>query len=120
MKNFMQDNGSRSDVIIGGLAVVCVVLAMLPFMPGELSMVLTGLFVALFALFSMLIWREQPRDEREAQLVLASDRLGFLAGAIVLSLIVVIQTLRHQNTLLFVTVLVSMIIAKLVGKYLQK
>ena len=42
----------------------------------------------------------EERDEREAQMVLASDRLGFLVGAVALSLIVVIQTLRHQNTFL--------------------
>lgn len=120
MKDFFSKEGSKSDVIIGGLAVLCVVLAMLPFMPGELSMLLTGTFIVLFALFSMLIWRERPRDEREAEMVLASDRLGFLAGAVVLSLIVVVETLRHQNTRLFVAALVTMIIAKLIGKYLHK
>lgn len=120
MKNFLSKDDGKSDVVIGGLAVACVVLALMPFMPGELSMVLIGIFVALFALFTMLIWRERPRDEREEQLVLASDRLGFLAGAVVLSTIVVIQTLRHQKTVLFVTVLVTMIIAKLIGKYLHK
>lgn len=119
MKDFLSGD-NKSDVVIGLLAIGCVVLAMLPFMPGELSMLLTGIFVTLFALFAVLIWRERPRDEREAQLVLASDRLGFLSGAVVLSLIVIIQTLRHQNTLLFVTVLVTMIIAKLSGKYLHK
>lgn len=120
MKDFFSKDGSRSDVVIGSLAIACVVLAMLPFMPGELSMLLTGTFIALFALFSVLIWKERPRDEREAQLVLASDRLGFLAGAVVLSLIVVIQTVRHQDTRLYVIVLVTMIIAKLIGKYLHK
>lgn len=120
MKDFFSKDSSGGDVIIGCLAIACIALAMMPFMPGELSMLLTGIFVALFALFSMLIWREKPRDEREAQLVMASDRLGFLAGAVVLSLIVVIQTLRHQDTLLFVAVLVTMIIAKLIGKYIHK
>ncbi len=123
MKDFFSRDDSKSDILVGGLAVFCLVLCsklVASFMPGAVVMLAAGIFVALFALFAMLIWREQPRDEREAQLIMASDRLGFLAGSIVLSAGVVIQTLRHEDATLLVVALVVMIIAKLLGKYIQK
>lgn len=119
MKNFLNGDG-KSDAFIGALAVGCLVLAMLPFMPGDISMVLVGIFIALFALFSVLIWREQPRDEREQQIIMASDRLGFLAGAVTVTLLLIVQTLRHQETFVLVVILFVMIIVKLLGKYLHK
>lgn len=122
MKKFLQ-RGGRGDLIIGGIAIVCLILAserVLPFMPGPAIMLAMAVFVAAFGIFSVLIWRERPRDEREAQIIVASDRWGFLVGASVLAIAVVAQTLRHEPTGVLVAVLIVMILAKLVGKYSQK
>lgn len=123
IKNFLSNEGSKADVLIGSLAIVSLVLGsdlFLPFMPGLVAMLVIGIFVAIFAVFTLLIWRERPRDEREAHIVMASDRLGFLAGSIVLSIGVVIQALRHQPTSFLIIALVVMILAKLAGKHLHK
>ena len=83
-------------------------------------MMAIALFVAAFSLFAVLIWKENPRDEREAHLLLSSDRFGFLAGAVILAGALVVQSLRHESTSLLALVLGAMILAKLLGKYLQK
>jgi hypothetical protein len=122
MKDFLSHGSSKIELLIGLLAIVCLLLGaetFVSFMPGSLAMLLIGLFAALFALFTMLVWREKPRDEREALEIMAADRLGFLAGATVLSITVIIQTLRHQSSGLLVTALVAMILAKLAGKYVK-
>lgn len=122
MKNmFSKDN--RNDVIIGVIVLLSLLLSsnvFSGFMPSSVVMLMIAVFIAAFSLFAVLIWRESPRDEREAHILLSSDRLGFLAGAIVLSLALVVTSLRHQSTNLLALTLSAMILAKLIGKYLHK
>lgn len=121
MKNlFSKDN--RSDLVIGVIAIVCLLLIsdFLNFMPSTLVMIFIAIFVAAFSLFAVLIWRESPRDEREAHILLSSDRFGFLAGAVVLSIALVVASIQHHSTNLLALALSAMILAKLFGKYLHK
>ncbi|MCA9324515.1 hypothetical protein KDA23_00380 [Candidatus Saccharibacteria bacterium] len=118
---FVKDN--HRDILIGLVAVASLLLGSNlfgHFMPSQLAMILIGLFVAAFALFAVLIWRENPRDEREAQILLGSDRFGFLAGAVTITVFLVIETFRHESTALLATILSVMILAKLIGKYLNR
>jgi cobalamin synthase len=118
---FSKDN--RSDIIIGIIVVSCLLLSstvLASFMPSSLVMVAVAIFVAAISLFVVVIWRENPRDEREAHILLSSDRLGFLAGAVVLSLGLVVQSLRHESTNVLALALTAMILGKLFGKYFQK
>lgn len=118
---FVKEN--RSDIIIGLIAIGCLVLSSNLFgswMPSSLVMILVGVFISVFALFAVLIWHESPRDEREAQILLSSDRLGFLAGAVVLAVALVVTSLRHESTNLLALALSTMILAKLLGKYLNR
>ncbi|HSH55721.1 MAG TPA: hypothetical protein VK983_02760 [Candidatus Limnocylindrales bacterium] len=117
---FAKDN--RSDVMIGAVAIASLLLTsnIFSFMPSTLVMILIAVFVAAFSLFAVLIWRESPRDEREAQILLSSDRLGFLSGAVVLSIALVVESLQHHSTNLLAMALSAMILSKLLGKYLQR
>jgi hypothetical protein len=118
---FSKDN--RSDIIVGIIVLTCLFLSsnIIPgFMPSELAMLFIGIFIAAFGLFAVFIWHESPRDEREAHILLSSDRLGFLVGAILLSILLVIQSIKHEPTELLAAVLSAMILAKLIGKYVHK
>lgn len=118
---FSKDN--RTDLIIGIIVLACLLLSsniFSSFMPSSLVMIIIGVFVAAFSLFAVLIWRENPRDEREAQILLSSDRFGFLAGAVVLSVGLIIATFQHKSTSLLALALSAMILAKLIGKYINK
>jgi hypothetical protein len=120
-KVFLKDN--RNDVVIGIIVIICLFLSsnVIPgFMPSSIAMILIGIFIAAFGLFAVLIWHESPRDERETHILLSSDRLGFLIGAILLSILLVIESLRHQPTEIIAGVLSAMVLAKLIGKYLHK
>lgn len=119
--NFLKDN--RNDIIVGLIVVASLLLSanvFSGFMPSSLVMIAIAVFAAAFSLFAVLIWRENPRDEREAHLLLSADRLGFLAGAVVLSVGVVVEALRHESTNFLVFTLTVMILVKLIGKYLKK
>ena len=112
--------GNRSDIAVGLIILICLLLStdLFPFMPSSVVMVAIAVFIAAFGLFAILIWRESPKDEREAHILLGSDRLGFLAGAIVLSLALIGTSLRHESTDLLALSLTVMILGKLLGKYL--
>lgn len=115
--------GNRSDIFVGIIVIACLFFSsnIIPgFMPSAIVMILIGIFIAAFGFFAVMIWNENPRDEREAHILLSSDRLGFLVGAVLLSTLLVIESLRHQPTALLATVLSAMILAKLIGKYLHK
>ncbi len=117
---FSKDN--RSDLFIGGVVLICLLLSSKLFsglMPSNLVMIIVAVFIAAFSLFAILIWRESPRDEREAHILLTSDRFGFLAGAIVISVSLIITSFRHESTNVLAIALSVMILAKLFGKYLK-
>lgn len=121
MNLFSKDN--RNDLIVGLVVIACLMLSsnvFAGFMPSSVVMFIIAIFVAAFSLFAVFIWRENPRDEREAHILLTSDRFGFLAGAIVLSIGLIITSLRHESTNLLALALSAMILAKLIGKYLHK
>lgn len=118
---FSKDN--RNDLVIGGILLICLLLSsnfLSTIMPSSVVMIAIAVFVAAFSLFAVFIWRENPRDEREAHILLSSDRFGFLAGAVFLSIALVVQSLRHESTNLLALALGAMILAKLIGKYLHK
>lgn len=117
---FSKEN--RGDLLVTLFLILCLVIStnvFKSFMPSSIVMVVIALFVALFSLYAMLVWKENPRDEREAQLLLTSDRLGFLAGAIVLSVSLVITSLKHESTNILALSLGVMILAKIIGKHLK-
>ncbi|MGV9001349.1 MAG: hypothetical protein ACOH18_00110 [Candidatus Saccharimonadaceae bacterium] len=118
---FSKEN--RSDLIVAAVILACLLLSsnvFSGFMPSAIVMFFIALFVAAFTLFAVLIWRENPRDEREAQILLSSDRLGFLIGAIILSVVLVYESLNHQSTTLIALALSGMVLGKIIGKYIQK
>lgn len=112
----------RTEILIGLVVIICLLLSsdVFAFMPSSIVMLALTLFVAAFSLFAVVIWRENPRDEREAHVQMVSDRLGFLAGSITLSIGLVIAGLRHQSTDLLALALTGMVLGKILGKYLQK
>lgn len=113
----------KNLLLIGAVILLCLLVSsqqLSSFMPSSVVMVAMAVFVAAFSLFAVVIWRERPRDEREAQLVLASDRIGFLAGAVMLTIGIVVQTLRHHPTDFLIIALAAMVLAKITSRYLQK
>jgi hypothetical protein len=84
------------------------------FMPTDIQMLLLCLLVAGVCIWVGLIFRERARDERETLHLYRASRAGYLVGVLSLSILVVIQDLRHQLDPLVLVVLAIMIITKLV------
>ena len=67
------------------------------FMPMGMVAFALCILVALFAAFAALMWREKGADEREEQIIHKADRIGFLAGASVLIVSVVYDTVTTHH-----------------------
>lgn len=85
-------------VLLLGMAVVAL-LAVAPnalLMPTSFQMVLLAVVLVLLAGFLALLWREQPRDEREAQNQAVASRTAYTVGSVVLIAALTIQSFGHD------------------------
>jgi len=85
------------------------------FMPTATQMLLLCLFAAAFALYSGAIFREKAQDERESLHLYRANRMGYLVGVVSISVIIVIQDIRHELDPYLLLVLALMIVVKLLA-----
>jgi cytochrome c biogenesis factor len=80
-------------ILILSLTVVCA-LAIAPksfVMPNSAQMLILTILLGFIATFLVLLWRENPGDEREAVNQASASRAAYVVGAVVL----IIQSLQH-------------------------
>jgi len=82
-------------------------------MPSSMQMALLAIVLALLAAFLTLLWRENPRDEREAQNQALASRLAYIIGSIVLIVALVTQSLQHELDAAVPVTLFAMLATKL-------
>lgn len=111
----MQNNHTSEYGILAALVVAAAVLIdpMHWFMPTMLQMAALAGLVAAFALLAVFLVREEARDEREEQLRQTSGRIGFLAGAGVLVVAIVVQGYLDMLDHWLVYALLAMILGKI-------
>ena len=84
-------------------------------MPTMMEMFIVAILVLSFSLFAGFFWMERGGDEREALHKMMADRMAFLAGAFVLIIGILSQSLRHGLDDWLVVALTSMIVVKVFG-----
>jgi hypothetical protein len=107
------------DIIVS----LILILSLFTFLKGpELLMPMTAnsmalvLFVALFAVFVGLIFRESSSDEREKLHKLEAGRIAYLVGISVITLGIVIQSFSYDIDPWLFYALISMIIVKIAAR----
>lgn len=65
------------------------------FMPGMTTMLLLGLFLVLFGIFAVFVWRERALDEREETHRMRAGHSAHLAVSGILALGIAAQTFSH-------------------------
>ena len=85
-------------ILILSLAVVCA-LSLAPksfVMPNSAQMLILTILLGFIATFLVLLWRENPHDEREAVNQSSASRAAYVVGAVVLIIALIIQSLQHK------------------------
>ena len=114
----MKHNLFFNELTISIILVILLVLFLNPLdflMPSSFVMMLIVFLIAFFGIFTAVIWREQPKDEREGFHSMFAGRLAFLTGSTILVIGIIMQELRHVTDQWLIFALVGMIIAKIVG-----
>lgn len=108
----------KSELIISTVLLLLLVLLLNPWgflMPSPIDMMLLVLFLLLFSLFAVFLFRETARDERESLHRYIAARAAFLLGAAVLVIGILQQSLSHNLDPWLVVSLAAMILGKIVG-----
>ncbi len=66
------------------------------FMPDMTTMLLLGLFLVLFGLFAVFVWRERSLDEREETHRMRAGHSAYLAVSGALALAIAAQSFSHN------------------------
>ncbi|MGB0757398.1 MAG: hypothetical protein ACPGO5_02990 [Patescibacteria group bacterium] len=85
-------------------------------MPGELAMFVMLLAAILFLVFAMFVWKERALDEREEYHRMIASRIGWLTGATLLMIGLLVQGLKHDVDPWLVIALSGMVIAKVFAR----
>lgn len=108
-------NSFFQEILVSGTLIVLIVLFLNPFMfwmPSAVHMMMVAGLVVIFSLFASFVWREGHRDEREAFHKLVAGRIAFLTGTALLTIGIIVESLRQNVDPWLVFVLSGMIAAK--------
>lgn len=83
-------------------------------MPTAIQMLILTVVIGLIATFLLLLWRENPSDEREADNQAIASRSAYIVGAIVLIVALLTQSLKHQIDSAIPIALLAMIATKVI------
>jgi uncharacterized membrane protein YiaA len=112
----MKNNSLSKEIIVTAILLVVFFILLNPFawwMPDMMVMSLLFVALVLFGLFAAFILQEKAVDEREQQHRVTAGRVAFIAGTLILTIGIMIQSLTHQVDPWLVIAFVVMVIAKL-------
>jgi prepilin signal peptidase PulO-like enzyme (type II secretory pathway) len=107
-------------------SVILIILALLfldPFMlwmPGSMVYALVGGFLVVFAILAGFIWKEKILDERDELHRMFAGRIGYLAGAAVLVLGLVWQSIFSHPDPWIIGALLGMVLGKLIALFYSR
>ncbi len=114
----MNRNFLSKELFISLVLIVLLLLFLDPFdflMPPSFVMMAVIFVIVVFSIFSAVVWRENPKDERESFLGMFAGRVAYLSGTTILLLGIVFQEIKHRLDPWLVYALMGMIIAKTMG-----
>lgn len=82
-------------------------------MPNTVQMFILTVLLVLISAFLVLLWRESPDDEREANNQATASRSAYVVGAIVLIVALLRQSLIHHIDAVVPITLLAMIATKI-------
>ena len=114
----MKNKFFLNEITISIILIILLILFLNPLdflMPSPFVTMLIIFLIAVFGIFTAVIWREKPRDEREGFHSMYAGRLAFLTGSTILVIGIVVQELHHITDPWLIYALAGMTIAKILG-----
>ena len=89
-------------------------------MSSTTQTMLIALFTVTALAYGAFVFNEHPVDEREYELSLIASKYAYLAGAGVVTIGIIVQTIDHSLQVWLPIALASMVIAKSMTHYFKK
>ena len=109
-------NNIISEIFVALVLVTLLIVIMNPFniwMPDMMHIVVLATVFIVFVIFATFILREKAVDEREVSHRMLAGRAGFLSGAIVLIVGIIVQAVHGPLDAWLILALVVMVLAKM-------
>ncbi len=121
MKSFRLNmkNNFWLEFLISIILIILAVILLNPldfWMPQPVEMSIMVSLAVVFIVFSLLIWQENAKDEREALHRYIAARFAYISATAVLILGIILQSLRHILDPWLVIAIVVMVLAKISGR----
>jgi len=116
-------NSSVQETLLSLALIILLIFFINPFnfwMPDSMEMLMLFAMLFVFAVFTSFVWKENPKDEREALHRMLAGRYAFLAGSIVLVIGMTIEVFKHSLDVWLPLALGAMILAKIVASIYGK
>jgi hypothetical protein len=113
MKNNLIVEGIISVLLIGVLIFFINPVDLL--MPPMMHPFMVPVLVTLFIIFTALLWKEKPGDEREQQHKFIASRFAYFAGAVVLIVGIIYQSIHHSIDPWIIIAISVILLAKFIG-----
>ena len=107
------------EVIITITLLALLILLLNPFDFWMPSMMLNGLILSLLifaGIFVGIVWKEKPKDEREALHKHHAGSLGYLVGIGILTIAIIVQSIEHTLDTWLLIAFAGMIITKTITR----
>ena len=114
MKNKFIGEIVISLILIGFL--VCFINPFDLLMPQQMHPFMVPLLVLLFVIFTALLWKEKPGDEREQLHKYIAARFSYFAGLVILILGIILQSIYSEIDPWLVVTICIMLLAKILGR----
>lgn len=112
----MRNNEFIKEIVASVVLIVLLAAFLNPFaIPTMFEMMLLLALLVAFAFFATYIWKERSRDERESLHTMLAGRDAFLAGATILVIGIILQSLNHALDPWLVITLTVMVLAKMIS-----
>lgn len=108
-----------SEIGLSSVILMLLVLLLNPFsfwMPNMAHMLVIVGLIAIFGVFSLFVWNEQPDDEREQLHLMRASRTAYLIAGIFLVIGIGTQSLKDEIDPWLPITLTSMIVAKIISQ----
>jgi amino acid transporter len=105
-----------SEVLLAIAIIIALILLINPFnliMTSAFTLTIIMILAVALIAFGVFVWREKPRDEREALHGLQASRISYFLGSGVLVIAIIVQSLMHHLDVWLAVALGVMVLAKL-------
>ena len=106
------------EILLSCILLLLMFLLMNPFswfMPSMSQIVFLALFISVYVLFLVFVWKERVRDEREETHRSRAGRIAFLSGVSVMLVGVIVQTIQGDLDVWLLGALGATVLGKIGG-----